>query len=153
MKLSILSTHGVHTFTFDDDISFEGKQLGVNKGYLNIKSRRMVLGAHRYVMGDLPTGAIIDHINQDVTDNRRSNLRVVTKAQNAWNRKRNSNTKSKYRGVYKRTRSNRTFYSASICHKRKLSHIGDFDDEIVAAPAWNSKCIELRGQHGVINEC
>lgn len=48
-------------------------------------TRRTIL-MHRLLMGH-PTSKHVDHINGDKLDNRRSNLRVVTAAQNSWNKK------------------------------------------------------------------
>lgn len=58
---------------------------GYRKGMLNQK----MLWAHRVAIaltdGAWPDGEV-DHINRDKTDNRRSNLRVVTHQENALNR-------------------------------------------------------------------
>lgn len=40
---------------------------------------------HRLIM-DAPQGLEVDHVNRDVADNRRANLRLCTRAQNARNR-------------------------------------------------------------------
>lgn len=60
--------------------------------------RRLLLG--RVILG-LPTGdpRRCDHINGDRLDNRRTNLRIVTHAQNAQNRGPNRNGSSRFRGV------------------------------------------------------
>lgn len=58
-------------------------------GYLH----RIVAGLQR---GD---GLEVDHISGDGLDNRRSNLRVLTHAQNQQNRNRQANRTSQYRGV------------------------------------------------------
>lgn len=41
---------------------------------------------HRVIMGDIPAGMEIDHINRNTLDNRRDNLRIVTRSQNLQNR-------------------------------------------------------------------
>lgn len=41
---------------------------------------------HREIMGS-PKGKVTDHVNHDTLDNRRSNLRIITHAQNQQNRK------------------------------------------------------------------
>jgi len=65
----------------------------INKG--NEKSRQL----HRLLVGD-PKGLVIDHINHDTLDNRRSvNLRVVTNGENLQNLKIKKNNTSGHRGV------------------------------------------------------
>lgn len=52
-------------------------------GYASTPRLRKTM--HRVLMGD-PPGMQVDHINGNVRDNRRANLRVVTKDENAANR-------------------------------------------------------------------
>ena len=55
---------------------------------------------HRLVM-KVKKGTDIDHINRIRSDNRKINLRKVTRSQNGANRKVNSNKKStKHKGVF-----------------------------------------------------
>jgi hypothetical protein len=54
---------------------------------------------HRLIM-DAPKGMVVDHINGDTLDNRRSNLRICTIAQNGQNRSKQSNNTSGVKGVY-----------------------------------------------------
>jgi len=66
-------------------------------GYLIIKLQKSrfipnsSMPAHRalwtMVHGDIPTGMVIDHINGEPSDNRISNLRLVTKGENCLNRR------------------------------------------------------------------
>lgn len=44
------------------------------------------ISLHRYVMGE-PEGMFIDHINHDTLDNRKTNLRAVSRRVNGLNRK------------------------------------------------------------------
>ena len=53
---------------------------------------------HRLVM-NAPPDLMVDHINGDVRDNRRCNLRLATPAMNSQNQKINSRNTSGYRGV------------------------------------------------------
>jgi len=74
-----------------------GKVLGSKQaaGYVEFRLDYKSYLAHRlawfYIHGDWPVGEI-DHINQDRTDNRISNLRDVTRSEN----NRNSKTRSAY---------------------------------------------------------
>lgn len=53
---------------------------------------------HRFLMNP-PDGMVVDHINGNSLDNRKSNLRIVTNAQNMQNRKVHSNSLTGVRGV------------------------------------------------------
>ena len=55
---------------------------------------------HR-VITNCPDGLVVDHINHDMHDNRKSNLRIVEQKQNSQNRSGASNISSSgYRNVY-----------------------------------------------------
>src|SRR5690606_271873 len=56
---------------------------------------------HQLVMGKQAPGMVIDHINRNRLDNRRSNLRVCTAIQNSYNRSKNIKSNTKYKGVIK----------------------------------------------------
>ena len=82
---------------------------------------------HRYVM-DCAKGdkKIVDHINKDVTDNRKCNLRIVTHQENMYNKNTRKDNKSGFRGVYYRENKSRKWY-ADIKVNYKTKHIGTFD--------------------------
>lgn len=54
---------------------------------------------HRQIMGRIPSGLFVDHVNRNGLDNRRANLRVCTKAQNTMNQKLRADNSSGYKGV------------------------------------------------------
>ncbi len=62
------------------------------QGDKNIKLHRLLLKAEK--------SDIVDHINRDPLDNRRSNLRFATLSENQRNREGRVTSTSKYRGVY-----------------------------------------------------
>jgi hypothetical protein len=78
---------------------------------------------HRLILG-VDEGQIIDHINHDVTDNRKANLRLCTTSQNAMNKKLPSNNTSGHKGVhYCNTRKR---WIANIGVMRKSIYLGSF---------------------------
>ena len=68
-----------------------------NNGYLMSSSTPQIL-MHRLVM-EAKKGQIIDHINGDKFDNRKTNLRFVTNQQNGMNRGVQKNNKLGIKGV------------------------------------------------------
>jgi len=90
---------------------------------------------HRQIMG-AEKGQLIDHINQDPLDNRRSNLRFADKSINALNGKVRADSKTGYRGVYWVAQVQR--YHASITLRGKKFHLGSFKDPKLAAQAYES---------------
>ena len=88
-------------------------------------SKRSPFLLSRFLM-DAPAGLVIDHINHDPLDNRRSNLRLVTAAQNQQNRRgpdRDSTTG--IRGVHFDKRQGQ--FVAYLTAYGKRRHLGYFD--------------------------
>lgn len=81
---------------------------------------------HRYVM-NAKEGELIDHINGDKLNNRKSNLRPVNKSQNAMNSKIPINNTSGVKGVYWDKRSNK--WESAIHINGKKKSLGYFKDK------------------------
>lgn len=91
--------------------------------------------AFLWMTGEWPSDSI-DHINRNRADNRWSNLRVVTHAQNHQNRSKGKNNKSGVLGVCWSRRDGRWIASITINYKRKsLGHYTNKDDAIAARKA------------------
>jgi len=96
----------------------------VPRGFKKQGSERL----HRAVMGLGPGRPIVDHIDGDGLNNRRSNLRIVTHAENARNRggAQTNNKGSRYLGV-RLVRSGR--YAAMIKVNYRVIALGTFATE------------------------
>jgi hypothetical protein len=95
---------------------------------------------HRIII-DAPKGKIVDHINRIKTDNRRQNLRIVTKEENVHNQKKRTGTKNNYKGT---KFIKRLGLWESRCRMMGQLHVlGVFKSEISAAYAYNKKAAEL----------
>lgn len=75
----------------------------------------------------------IDHINRDKTDNRITNLRVVTASENCRNRSKPRGCYSEFVGVT--WNKNCKKWQASLVSGGRLIHIGTFSTEQDAASA------------------
>lgn len=83
---------------------------------------------HRYIMRDRigeNEELVIDHINRDTTDNRKSNLRLATRAQNGYNSTVRKNNISGVMGVC--WKSDKGKWKAFINSKNKQIHLGYYD--------------------------
>jgi hypothetical protein len=113
------------------------------------KTRQKNMRMH-WVILDVPEGKFVDHINHNGLDNRRANLRIVTKQQNTWNkRKQKGNYSSQYKGVaWLKTEGK---WQVRIVYNGKRLLIGYFDDEVSAAKAYDAKARELFGEYASLN--
>ena len=104
---------------------------------------------HRLLI-DAPAGLLVDHINRNGLDNRKSNLRPATVAQNRCNSRLTISKKtSPYRGVYRHKKKNR--WKVSICHNKKYIWLGNFSDEIAAAKAYDDAAKKYHKQFARLN--
>lgn len=103
--------------------------------------RRTVM-MHRLINRTAP-GLQTDHINGNTLDNRRSNLRTVTRAQNMWNRRADLHGSSSFRGVSWQAKSGK--WLAMIQANKSRQYLGLFADERDAARAYQSAAERLFG--------
>lgn len=103
---------------------------------------------HRVIMEATST-QLVDHINGDTLDNRRSNLRFATKSQNSINSSKSSGV-SKFKGVWYRNRKKP--WVAEISKDGFKHRLGSYTTEIEAAQAYNKKAVELFGSFAVENK-
>jgi len=84
----------------------------------------------------------LDHINRNTLDNRKQNLRYVTRSLNNFN----SKTKvggSRFKGVYWNTSRRR--WIAKINYKGRQYHLGTFTNEVCAAQAYDAAAVMIAG--------
>ena len=123
----------------------------------NRKDRKTVRGVvngkkvylHRFLLGVTNRDVLIDHINRNPLDNRKSNLRLCTPSQNQYNRGPNKNSTSRYVGVH--FCNARKKFVSQICFKRKGTTIGAFDCEVEAPKARDKQAKKLFGEFAYIN--
>ncbi len=111
---------------------------------------------HRFLLG-APAGQEVDHRNGNGLDNQRANLRLASSSQNKQNRSRVKS--SGFKGVY--WHGQRQRWTARIgggplvesCGKlrRRLLHLGMFDDEKSAALAYDAAAIAAFGEFAKLN--
>jgi hypothetical protein len=101
----------------------------------------------------VPKGFLVDHMNGDKLDNRRSNLRLATRGDNEANkRKRRGTTTSKYKGVTKINDGRQKCWRVSITVDTKQIKVGTFYSEDEAAKAYNKAALEQWGEFAHLNE-
>lgn len=119
------------------------------RGYLyrkNGKSIRVYM--HRLIM-NVNKGQEIDHIDGNGLNNQKSNLRICSHAQNAWNQKPCKNKTSIYKGVYWHKQSLK--WRARIRPSKKHLSLGLFNNEMEAALAYDRKAKEIFGKFARVN--
>lgn len=99
---------------------------------------------HRYLMGE--PDCLVDHKNGNVFDNRKSELRLANKSQNAANSKMTSRNTSGFRGVHWHKATNK--WQAQIRHNTKCIHLGLFENPEIAHAAYVAASQKYHGAFG-----
>lgn len=150
-----------HTVIVDDEDAqlFEGRKWRAveqtrGKFYIRWQSRIsgkfFCLYLHRLI-ASAPDGSVVDHIDGDTLNCRRSNLRIGDHVLNARNvgKIRNRSTTSRFKGVnwHKHTRK----WVAKIRHLGRQTHLGYFESEVEAAYCYDLASIKFHGYQGKTN--
>lgn len=106
------------------------------------------VSAHRMILNP-PNGFVVDHVNGNGLDNRRSNLRFATHGQNIANSFKAIGRTSKFKGVHLNKESNKWFAQISVNGKTK--NVGIFKHEISAALAYDVEAIKQYGKFAKVN--
>jgi hypothetical protein len=119
---------------------YGGKRAGTvnNHGYVRVKMDGKDYAAHRIIWaivhGEIPAGALIDHINGDTQDNRLCNLRLATPSQNTANSFVSKRSKSGAKGCWYLPRTNR--WQSQIRQNGVLVYLGTFKTKEEAEAAY-----------------
>lgn len=121
------------------DFALANRRWYSDHGYImHQRHRRPRVYLHR-VIAETPAGMETDHINGCKWDNRRANLRVVSKYENMQNRHPGGNrgSRSRYRGVSWQEREGRWRVRVDVHGKQYyLGHFADEDEAGAIAAAF-----------------
>lgn len=159
----ISKTYGEMTVTLDEEglRLYDSRSWNIcknrNNYYLTCNLKKYERGTkffHRQLLKVTDSQVLVDHINHDGLDNRKTNLRLCNKFENARNARRKAiNETSKYKGVTNiKTTANGKPYMARIKAGNGTLYLGCFKTEIEAAKAYNEKALELHGEFAFLND-
>jgi len=119
--------------------------------YLHNEVWERIMGA------PLPKGFLVDHIDGDKLNNRRSNLRLATRMDNEANKKKRrtqagGQPSSKYKGVNKIRDGREKCWRATITYEKRQIKLGTYYDEKEAGRAYNKAAAHYFGEFACINE-
>lgn len=117
--------------------------------YINGNRKRL----HRFLM-NAQDDEVVDHNNNNELDNRLCNLRICTDVQNGYNKKKciKENTTSIYKGVRKIKDNKKNPYLIRITKNGKALCLGNYNNELKAAIAYNLKAKEIFGEFANLNK-
>jgi len=106
---------------------------------------RVRVSMAQLVLGPRPKNMVVDHINGNRLDNRRSNLRYCTRKQN------NRNVGKKGVGKFKGATLQNGRWRARIMVNGKAIHLGYFDTDCSAAGAYDRAAVKYFGKFARLN--
>lgn len=149
-RYKVKLTQGKYALVDKEDFEMVSKHANwqFNQGYAVHTFVGGVILMHRLIVS-AKKGEIIDHINRDTLDNRKSNLRVGDVRHNLANQPKTikRKTTSKYKGVHLKDNK----WIAQIGVNRGTVFLGQFNEEKEAAKAYNRAAFEQYGEFAWLN--
>lgn len=124
-------------------------------GYIStmVQSRHVylhILIMERMIGRKMRKGELVDHKDENPSNNKRANLRVATKSQNMSNRGITKRNTSGYKGVSRV--ANRSKWQATIQVNYKSMSLGRYDTPEEAALAYNKASTKYFGEFAKLNQ-
>lgn len=118
-------------------------------GYARRVEKGQTVHLHRFIMR-CPYDLEVDHINRNKLDNRRANLRIVTRQQNMCNKSSYKESSSIYKGVTWHKKDK--IWHAQIRFNNRIHYLGSYEEEVIAAYAYNIFAKKYFGEYAVLND-
>ncbi len=122
-------------------------------GYIGIFIKGTYYFAHRIIWemfnGKIPEGLVIDHIDSNRANNLIENLRLCTFQQNHFNRGKQSNNKSGFKGVSWHKQKQKWVAQIKVDGRNKF--LGFFTDPVKAYEKYCEKAIEFYGEYAKLD--
>ena len=113
-------------------------------GYISTTIKQDGLFMHRLIMNLTDKNLVVDHVYHNTVDNRKSQLRIATRAQNSYNRKPFNNCK--ITGVYlDNEKTNRWSARMSFKGKKYYRSFKTFEEAVAQRKSWEE---EFYGEFG-----
>ncbi len=119
---------------------------GGDKPYVRGWDNGRQIALHRLLMQ--PGELVVDHIDGNPLNNRRSNLRVCTQAENARNKICKPKGSSRFKGVHLTPSGS---WRAQVRIGDKRVNLGNYTTEKAAARAYDKGAIEAHGEFAMTN--
>ena len=152
MKSILLSTGKRTVVDNEDFLKFSKFSWTAANGYparyIYIDGKKTCVYLHREIVRCVKE-KVVDHINGNKLDNRKSNLRVCSQSENLMNKGLIRTNTVGYKGVYWHKKGKK--WMSAIGHLGKQVYIGLFPSKTTAARAYNKKAIELFGEFARLN--
>jgi hypothetical protein len=122
-----------------------------NRVYAQRRCHGTTIRMHQFIMNP-PQGKVVDHIDGNGLNNRRGNLRICNRQQNACNSRRRKapNASSPYIGVYRYKNRPDKWYVKVQC-VGDVTNLGPFDSALEAARARDYQAVACFGEFAHLN--
>lgn len=163
-KYDVSGEHGVGWTSKNEEFWFDLEDYNMIKKYswyyekstgyvrTNIRdenNKRTHMYLHRLVMKEIPSGCEVDHINhpkgnEHKVDNRKSNLRFVTRSQNNINKDLQKNNRSGHKGVFFNTFEQKWVGTIQFKRKRYSKYCSSYEE---ACDWYDKMAMELHTEY------